>query len=147
MAKKKATTKKKAAPKADVNKSQEIKKILAATPDKGPKEISEELTAKGVDVSPAYVSTIKTNLKAATEAPAKIAKKKVTPKRKAVKAKRTAKKKIAKKKAAKEEAPKAAPASSITYEQLRMAKDLAQQLGGIEKAKETLTALSELATD
>jgi len=147
MAKKKATTKKKADPKADVNKSQEIKKILAATPDKKPKEISEELTAKGVDVSPGYVSTIKTNLKAATEAPPKTARKKVTPKRKAVKAKRTAKKRVAKKDAAKEQAPKAAPASSITYEQLCLAKDLALQLGGIEKAKETLTALSELATD
>ena len=112
---------KKAAPKSDVNKTEEIKKALAATPDKKPKEISEVLTAKGVEVSPAYVSTIKTNLKAKAEAP--------------------------KKKATKKRTPTAAPASDITFEQLCMAKEMAQQFGGIEKAKATLAALSELATD
>ena len=71
----------------------------------------------------------------------------MTPKRKAVKGKRTAKKKVAKKKATKEKAPKAAPATSISYDQLLLAKEMAQQLGGIEKAKEALAALSALATD
>ena len=94
-----------------------------------------------------YVSTIKTNLKAKTGAPKVATKKKVAPKQKAAKAKRTAKKKVAKKKATKKLAPLAAPASSITYEQLKQAKEMAQQLGGIEKAKETLAALSALATD
>ena len=147
MAKKKTTTKKKATPKSKLNKTQVIEKALADSPDKGPKEISEALTAKGMDVSPGYVSTIKTNLKAKTGAPKSATKKKVAPKRKAAKAKRTAKKKVAKKKATKKQAPKAAPASSITYEQLKQAKEMAQQLGGIEKAKETLAALSALATD
>ena len=138
MAKKKATNKrtvKKVAPKSDVNKSQEIKKALAATPNKPPKQISDELTAEGIDVSPGYVSTIKTNMKAAAGAPKKATKKKVT-----------AKKTVAKKKAAKK-APKATPATSISYDQLLLAKQMAQQLGGIEKAKETLAALSALATD
>jgi hypothetical protein len=132
MAKKKATGKKtvkKAAPKVSVNKTQEIKKALAATPRKSPKEISDALTAKGVAVTPGYVSTIKTNLKA--KAPKKVSKKKVA----------------AKKKPTKKRTPKATPATNITFEQLRMAKEMAQQLGGIEKAKETLAALSELATD
>ena len=122
MAKKKST-KKKAAPKSGVNKTQEIKKALAATPVKSPKEISEALTAKGIEISPAYVSTIKTNLKAKAAAPKKAAKKKKTRKKRAA---------------------KAAPASDITFEQLRMAKAMAQQLGGAEKAKEALTALSQL---
>ena len=140
MAKKTATTKKRTAPKASVNKTQEIKKALAAAPDKKPKEISEALTAKGVDVSPAYVSTIKTNLKAKTGAP----KKKVAPKQKAGKTSLTAKKKVAKKKATKKRAPKAAPVTDITYEQLKKAKEMAQQLGGTEKAKEALAALAQL---
>ena len=129
MAKKKVTSKKKSAPKSDVNKTQEIKKALAATPDKKPKEISEALTAKGVDVSPAYVSTIKTNLKAKTGAP----------KKKAVK-----KKVAAKTKATKKRAPKVTPATDIRFEQLKKAKEMAQQLGGVEKAKETLAALAQL---
>jgi len=147
MAKKKTTIKKKVTPKKSVNKKQAIEKALAATPNKKPKQISEELKAKGIDVSPGYVSTTKTNLKADAGAPAKTAKKKVAPKKKPVKAKRTAKKKVAKKKATKKQAPKATPTSKITYDQLSMAKDLAQQLGGIEKAKETLAALSELTSD
>jgi hypothetical protein len=152
MAKKKMTTKKtvkKSAPKAKLNKTQVIEKALAASPGKGPKEISEALTAKGVDVSPAYVSTIKTNLKAKTATPAPVAPTPAaptpaapiaaTPKKKATK-----KKKIAKKKAAKKRAPKAAPATDITFEQLCMAKAMAKQLGGAEKAKEALAALAQL---
>ena len=127
MAKKKSN-KKKAAPKSGVNKTQEIKKALAATPGKSPKEISEALTAKGIEISPAYVSTIKTNLKAKKAAPKAAAPKKAT------------KKKVTRKK----RSPKAAPATDITFEQLRMAKAMAQQLGGAEKAKEALAALSQL---
>jgi len=133
MAKKKTTRKKtirKATPKAAVNKTQEIKKALAVRPAKTPKEIADALTAKGVDVTPGYVSTIKTNLKAKAAAP----KKKAAAKKKARRKNKRAPK-------------KATPVTKITYDQLRMAKDLAQQLGGIEKAKATLAALSELTTD
>ena len=134
MAKRKVTRKKtvkKSARKSSVNKTQVIEKALADSPDKGPKEISEALTAKGMDVSPGYVSTIKTNLKAKTGAPKVAAKKKTT----------------TKKLATKKRVPKAAPATSISYDQLLLAKEMAQQLGGVEKAKETLAALSALATD
>ena len=150
MAKKKVTKKKtvkKSARKSSVNKTQVIEKALADSPDKGPKEISEALTAKGMDVSPGYVSTIKTNLKAKTGAPKVATKKKVAPKQKASKTGVTPKKRAAKKKATKKQAPKAAPATSISYDQLLLAKEMAQQLGGVEKAKETLAALSALATD
>ena len=125
MAKKKATKKrtaKKVAPKADVNKTQEIKKVLAAMPNKPPKQISDELIAKGIDVSPGYVSTIKTNMKAEKGSARKVAKKKAAPKKKATAKKKTSKKKVARKK----RAPKATPTGKITYDQLRMAKDLAQ---------------------
>ena len=164
MAKKKTTTKgtaSNATPKSDVNKTDAIKEALARTPDKPPKEISEALTAKGIDVSPQYVSTIKSNLKKAEaeagnsqEPRAETA----APKLESVKAERTAKKAAPKKKvrrkkrvakqvapqAAPQAAPKAARASSISYDQLQQAKALAQQLGGLEKAREALAALANL---
>jgi hypothetical protein len=148
MAKKKVTRKKtvkKSAPKSKLNKTQVIEKALAASPDKGPTQISKELTAKGIEVSSAYVSTIKTNLKAKTAtstaaapaAPAPAAPIAATPKT-------TTKKKVAKKKAVKKQAPKVAPATDISFEQLKKAKEMAQQLGGAEKAKEALAALAQL---
>ena len=147
MAKKKTTTKKKVTPKKSINKTQVIEKALAASPDKGPTQISKELTAKGIEVSSAYVSTIKTNLKAKTAtstatAPTAAAPIAVAPT--AAKKKTTTKKKIAKKKVTEKRAPKAAVTSDITFEQLCMAKAMAQQLGGAEKAKEALAALSQL---
>ena len=143
MAKKKATkrrTVKKATPKSSVSKTQEIKNALAATPDKSPKEIADALTARGVDVSANYVSNIKSSLKAGPSAPKRTTKKKVAAKKKPVKRKAAAKKKVAPKKAA----PTKAPVEAITYKQLSMAKELAQKLGGVEKAKQTLAALSNL---
>lgn len=46
-----------------VNKSQAIKDLLKDNPGFSPKQVADELTAKGIDVSPAYVSTIKFNMK------------------------------------------------------------------------------------
>ncbi len=132
MGKRKGTTKKaakKAGPRSGVNKTQEIKKALAATPNKTPREIAEALTAGGVVVSPGYVSTIKTNMKAKATGPKKVAKKRGPAKKKATRKKR---------------ASKAAPATDVTFDQLRMAKEMAQQLGGVENAKEALIALSQL---
>jgi len=128
MAKKKTTRKKtveKVAPKSGVNKAEEIRKALAAAPEKTTREISEMLTAKGIAVSPAHVSTVKSNLKA-----------------KAKKKKVAAKKKVARKK----HTPQATPSEEITFEQLRMVKELAQQLGGTQKAQEALAALADLVS-
>jgi hypothetical protein len=52
MAKKKAAA-------ADVNKSAAIRQALAAHPGKMPKDIATLLLAKGVRVTPAFVSTVK----------------------------------------------------------------------------------------
>ncbi|MCH5375687.1 MAG: hypothetical protein JJ992_17080 [Planctomycetes bacterium] len=126
MAKKKAT--KAATGESNVNKTAEIKKALAATPEKPPKEIADNLIAKGVDVTPGYVSTIKTNLKKASETRKKTGKKRVT------------KKKVGRKK----RGTASAKASGITYEQLQLAKQLAKNFGGVEEAKAALNALSQL---
>jgi hypothetical protein len=45
--------------KAGSNKSQAIREALAANPDKGPTVISEILKRQGYDVSPTYVSVVK----------------------------------------------------------------------------------------
>jgi hypothetical protein len=130
MAKKK-TTKKKTAKKAesgsDVNKTQEIKKALTATPEKGPTEIAADLTAKGVDVGPAYVSGVKLKMKDEGGAPKK-------------KGRKGRKKKVARR----GRPPKVTPSADITYDQLQKAKAMSRQLGGVEKAKRALAALAEL---
>jgi len=120
MAKKTKRPVKKTAPKSGVNKAEEIRKELGAAPDKSPREISEALAARGIDATPAHVSTVKSNMKA--------------------KAKTGRKKKVVRKK----QAPKAAPSSQLTFEQLCMAKELTRKLGGLQQAHEALAALSDL---
>ena len=52
--------KKKAAPeKREVNKTQEVMSYLATHPSAGPAEVSDALSKNGIDVTPSYVSTIK----------------------------------------------------------------------------------------
>ena len=50
--------------KTKINKSEEIRQALKANPAAGPTEIAEQLTAKGIKVSPNMVSTIKNKSKA-----------------------------------------------------------------------------------
>jgi hypothetical protein len=66
MAKKKAATKKR-----EVNKTAAIKEYLAQHVNAAPAEVSEELKKKGIDASPAYVSTIKSSMKSKGKAKSK----------------------------------------------------------------------------
>ena len=55
----------------DVNKTEEIRKELAKTDS--PKQVAENLTARGIKVTPQYVSTIKANdKKRANKPPGKV---------------------------------------------------------------------------
>ncbi len=109
------TTPKKAAPKQKVNKSQAIRDAVNQNPKTGPTEIAQIVSKQGIKVSPTRVSTIKT----------------------AAKKKRQAKRKAA---------PAAKPAVSdkVSLSKLVQAKKLADQMGGIEKAKDALAALAKL---
>jgi hypothetical protein len=49
--------------KADVNKSEEIRQAMKASPSAGPTEIAAQLSEKGIKVTPAMVSTVKTKTK------------------------------------------------------------------------------------
>jgi hypothetical protein len=102
---------------AEVNKTQVIKNFLAQNPGAMPKDLSDVLRAQGIDVSPGYVSTIKSNLskKRKKRGPAKEA-----------------------------AAPKAVEHADVPFESLRKAKDMVRQLGGVAKAKEALNALAQL---
>jgi hypothetical protein len=106
---------KKPAAKQTVNKSQAIRDYMKANPKASPKETSEALTQQGIKVTAAFVSTVKTQAKN----------------------KRQAKKKAA---------PAAKPAISdkVSISTLVQAKKMAEQLGGVDKAKATLEALAKL---
>ena len=124
--KKKTATKKKAAPKKKapaekVNKSQAIRDYCEANPTVGPKETAAALTKQGIKVSPAMVSTVKTQAKKKTQ----------TPKRRG--------------RPRKNAASSAKPASDkIALSSLLAAKKMSEQLGGVEKARAALAALAKL---
>jgi hypothetical protein len=114
-------------------KTAAIKTALSAHPTKGPKEIAELLQAEGWDVKPQNISVVKSNLKAET--------KKAGP---ALAAKRTFTPAPEKTVAPARQAAKAASGNDIPYATLRRAKDLSNQLGGVQEAKRTLDALAQL---
>jgi len=114
------------------NKSQAIRDYYAANPNAKPKEISAELKKAGVDVTPAFISTIRST---------SMGKKKKTTKTSTAKA---APAKVASKKAA--PAPAAAKSGvSVSIESLLKAKSMVKELGGIDNAIATLSALKRLA--
>ena len=110
------------------NKSQAIRDYYAAHPNAKPKEISAELKKAGVDVTPAFISTIRST---------SIGKKKKTTKTNSAKASPA--------KAASAKAPASKAGVSISIESLLKAKGMVKELGGIDAAIATLTALKRLA--
>ena len=105
--------------KRKVNKTQAVKDFLAENPDAATNDVVAAMKKQRITVSPNYVSTIKSNLK---------------PKGK--------KKVVAKKKAAAEK--QEATDDKISLSALKEAKKLAATLGGIEQAKEAISALAQL---
>lgn len=111
---------------AGPNKSQAIRDYYAAHPGAKPKEIAAELKKAGIDVTPAFISTIrsttmgkkKTQKSASAKAPVKAAAKAV---------------------------PAAKGSASISIDSLVKAKGLVRELGGIDAAMATLSALKRLA--
>jgi hypothetical protein len=117
------------------NKSQAIREYYEAHPDAKPKAVVEALAAKGVVVTPAFVSTIKSTSINKGPKPA-AAKGKRGPKPGAsVKAPKVA--------AAKPAAAKST--GGVSIDTLIKAKSLVKELGGIESAMSALAALKRLA--
>lgn len=106
--------KKKAKKKSSPNKTQLIKDAMAANPNASTAEIAKGLTKYGISAQ--YVSVVKSNLKKKTG-------KKTTTKRKGAGKKKEA---------------------AFTVSELVKASKLAEELGGVEKAKEVLNVLGKL---
>jgi len=109
------------------NKSQAIRDYYAQHPDAKPKDISAELKKMGVDVTPAFISTIRTGMgkkKKTMKSPSAKASVKAAPTKRG-------------------SSPKAGV--SVSIESLIKAKGLVNDLGGIDNAIATLTALKRLA--
>jgi hypothetical protein len=107
---------KKKVPEETVNKSQAIRDFAEAHPKAGPKETAAALGEQGIDVSAAFVSTVKTQAKK--------------------KRKGRGRKKVV---------GRAKPAGhTFDASTLVQAKKLAEQMGGIEKAKAALAVLAKL---
>ncbi|TWT33966.1 hypothetical protein KOR34_38020 [Posidoniimonas corsicana] len=106
--------------KRKVNKSESVRSYMAKNPKAGPSAVSEALGKQGVKVTPQQVSTIKAN-----------AKKKTSAKRKPAGGRKRA-------------ASKSSANGSFRVQDLLSAKDFAESVGGVEKAKSLLAALEEL---
>lgn len=122
-------TKKKPASEAEqpITKAQAMRDALAANPDAMPKDLAEQLTAQGLNVTAKEVSQAKYLLRAAG-------------------AKQGQKKPAGKAPKAAKAAPALAAASDdlVSVAALQKAKKLVQELGGVKEAKEALLALSQL---
>jgi hypothetical protein len=116
------------------NKSQAIREYYEANPDAKPKQVVEALAEKGVNVTAAFVSTIKST---SINKPAKATKGKRGPKpgARSVKAPRVATVKAAAVKSG----------GSVSIDSLLKAKSLVNELGGLENAMTALAALKRLA--
>lgn len=112
------------------NKSAAIRDYVNANPDAMPKQIVDAMKAQGIDVSTAFVSTIKSKTVGSG-----------------------AKKKGRKKAGRPKGAPRAAAApatrssngqSKVSVDQLLKAKKLAGELGGVAQARAALEALEKI---
>ena len=100
------------------NKSQAIRDFMDANPDAGPLAVSEALKGQGIDVSAQFVSTIKSLDRKKSGAPARRRGRTV--------------------------AVKAGAHDKISMKTLIQAKKMAEQMGGVDKAKAALDALARL---
>lgn len=134
------------------NKSAAIRDYLETNADAKPKEIVEHLKSQGMDVTPAFVSTIKSKLLSSGQisagggtssgGAAKATKRRGRPKGAAVK-------KATRRGRAPKAAATAAPAASassgnVSIDGIVLAKKLADQLGGVDKARAALAALEKI---
>jgi hypothetical protein len=104
-----------------LTKTHAVRAALETYPDTSPKEIADMLRAQGWDVKGQYVSTVKAKMKEGGTS-----------------------KKAATRRARKTAARVPKSAAAISLDSLKKAKELAVQLGGIEKAKAAIAALSDL---
>lgn len=111
--------------KKSVNKSLAIREYLAVSPDAKPPEVIAAMKSKGITVTAQFVSTVKS-----------------TSKKKSTRGKSPVKKSTAAKRGPRKATLKAAGA--ISLDSLIKAKQLVEEMGGVEEARSALTALEQL---
>lgn len=122
MAKKKSATES-----GKVNKSQEIRDYYGANPKAKPLEVVAAMKEKGIEVNAQFVSTVKSNSKKkpttrkSTKAPAK---------------KSTTSKRVGR--------PPATTGGAVTFDSLIKAKQLIEEMGGIDGARSAIAAYEQL---
>lgn len=99
-----------------VNKSKAIREYKEKHGDAGPKAVAEGLAAEGIKVTPQFVSTVLSN----------------------------AKRKSGKKRRGRPRGRRAGAATNGSLTQLLQAKKLAEQMGGINAARQALDVLARL---
>jgi hypothetical protein len=119
------------------NKSQAIRDYYAANPEAKPKQVVEALAAQGVDVSAAFVSTIKSTslTKGSRKTGAKRGPRSV----------KAASEGTTSRSSARESAASRRSEGTVSIESLVKAKGLVKELGGLDNAISTLEALKRLA--
>ncbi len=125
------------------NKSEAIRQILTADPKAKPKKIKEELEAKGLTASTAFISTIKTKFlqEGGKKSPTGEAPRRGRPPGSGKKA--AGRPRGRPPGSGSKAAPKTS-GGSISFDGLLKVKDLVNQLGGLDKAKEALAALEQI---
>lgn len=117
--------------KNSVNKSKAIRDYFDANPTAMPAEVAEAMKLQGVDVTAAFVSTVKSN-----------AKKTGTPGRRGRPAGSTSKKATVPKKTAQKSATKGG--NEVSLDALINAKKLVDEMGGVANARSALSVLEQL---
>ena len=120
------------------NKSQAIRDYYGANPDAKPMEVAAELSKKGIVVTPAFVSTVKSTTmgKSATKSARKSAKKSAP----SVKKSSTG----AKRGRPVGSTNKATASNEVSLDSLLQVKRIVEEMGSVQDAKNALTALEKL---
>ncbi|WP_164101753.1 hypothetical protein [Candidatus Laterigemmans baculatus] len=123
------------------NKSAAIRQYLDSNPEAKPREIVDALKEQGLEVTPAFVSTIKSKSSGGgTSAPKK---RRGRPKAAAQGAAKTTSPRTASAPATKRGAA-AAGGDTVSVDGLIRAKKLAEELGGVDKVRAALAALEKI---
>ncbi|SRR6056297_570425 len=120
------------------NKSAAIRAFYEGNPEAKPKEVADALKAQGIIVNPQFVSTIRS----------KHVHGDATPKKRVGRPKGTTKKTVSKAGTARRGRPPKAPSAgtaNMSLADLLKAKEMINELGGIEKARASIDAIDQLS--
>lgn len=118
------------------NKSQAIRDYYGANPDAKPMEVAAELGKKGIVVTPAFVSTVKSTTmgKSAKKSARKSAKKSTA----------SAKKSTGAKRGRPVGSTNKTTSNEVSLDSLLQVKKIVEEMGSVQDAKNALTALEKL---